>query len=159
MRDHLPEFAGKIADVDRVREIERRVEPDGAVSIVNEWWARQRLPTALSAMLKIDRFGWIDRNRWDGASGICRWTIEPCAFSEHIACRGETGFAPAMGARGARVTFVGELDIKPSLLGALSPAAPMLSGFVESIVTTIIPRNLRAVAEAAAGFGQSDSGK
>jgi hypothetical protein len=28
----------------------------------------------------------------------------------------------------------------------------MVSGFVESIVTTIIPRNLRAVVEAAAAF-------
>ena len=29
---------------------------------------------------------------------------------------------------------------------------PVLSGFLESIVTTIIPRNLRAVVEAAAAF-------
>jgi hypothetical protein len=109
-------------------------------------------------MLKIDSVSWIDRNRWDGSTGICHWSIEPGAFGEHIACRGETGFAPAMGARGSRITFAGELDIKPGLLGALGPVTPMLSGFVESIVTTIIPRNLRAVAEAAAKFGQSDSG-
>jgi hypothetical protein len=63
-----------------------------------------------------------------------------------------------MGTRGARITFAGELDIKPSLLSALGTVAPMLSGFVESIVTTIIPRNLRAVAEAASEFRQSDGG-
>lgn len=156
MRDHLPDFAGNIADIDRICEIERTIDPDGAVCIVNQWCVRQQLPAALSTMLKIDSFGWIDRNRWDESSGVCRWSIEPGGFGEHITCSGETGFVPAMGSRGTRVTFAGELDIKPSLLGALGPVAPMLSGFVESIVTTIIPRNLRAVAEAAAAFHPGD---
>ena len=159
MRDYLPDFAGNIADIDDIREIERRVDPYGAVCIVNEWSVRQRLPEALSAMLKIDRFTWIDRNRWDESRGVCGWSIEPGVFGEHIACCGETGFAPAMGGRGARVTFTGELDIKPSLLGTMGPVAPMLSGFVESIVTTIIPHNLRAVAEAAAEFRRGVSGE
>ena len=43
--------------------------------------------------------------------------------------------------------------------GSGAPVAPMLSGFVESIVTTIIPRNLRAVAEAAAEFKPHISGQ
>jgi hypothetical protein len=158
MRDHLQDFAGNIADIEDIREIERTIDPDGSVRIVNRWRVRQQLPGALSAVLRIDRFGWIDRNRWDGASGICSWTIEPDAIGEHIACSGETRFAAAMGGRGTRVTFEGELDIKPSLLGSLGSVAPMLSGLVESIVTTVIPRNLRAVAEAAAAFHRRDAG-
>jgi len=35
---------------------------------------------------------------------------------------------------------------------------PMVSGFIESIVSTMIPRNLRAVAEAAAEFSARDRG-
>ena len=31
-----------------------------------------------------------------------------------------------------------------------------MAGFVESVVTTMIPRNMRAVAEAAAEFGARD---
>ena len=46
----------------------------------------------------------------------------------------------------------GEIDIKPGLLGALGSMESMVTGFVEAIVTTIIPRNLRAVVEAAAAF-------
>ena len=57
-----------------------------------------------------------------------------------------------MAGRGTRVTFAGELDLKPGLLGSLAGIEPMVSGFIESIVTTIIPRNLRAVVEAAAAF-------
>ena len=152
IRDHLPQFAANVADIDEIREIERRIDPDGAVCIVNQWRVRQQLPAALSPVLKVDRFTWLDRNRWDQSSGTCHWSIEPAVFGEHIACRGETGFAPAMGGRGTRVTFAGELDINPGLLGTLGSFAPMLSGFIESIVTTLIPRNLRAVAEAAAEF-------
>ena len=159
MRDHLPELAGSIANIDEVREIERRTDPDGAVCIINEWCVRQQLPAALSAMLKVDKFSWLDRNRWDQSSGTCYWSIEPSTFGEHIACRGETGFASAMGGRGTRLTFAGELDIKPGLLGTLGSVAPMLSGFVESIVTTIIPRNLRAVAEAATEFKPQSHGQ
>jgi hypothetical protein len=152
MRDHLPEFAGNIADIEEIREIERRTDPDGAICVVNQWSVRQQLPATLSHMLNFDRFTWLDRNRWDLSRSACHWSIEPSAFGEHITCRGETGFAPAMGGQGTRITFVGELDISPSLLGTLTSVAPMLPGIVESIATTVIPRNLRAVAEAAAEY-------
>jgi hypothetical protein len=59
-------------------------------------------------------------------------------------------FAEAMGGQGTRVTFEGEFDLKPGLLGSLGGVESLVSGFVESVVTTIIPRNLRAVVEAAA---------
>jgi hypothetical protein len=153
MRDHLVEFAEHIADIESIRQIERTIDTDGRILIANEWSVRQVLPSALRTMLKVDKFSWIDRNRWDEATGICSWAIEPAVLADHIACSGQTHFSAAMGSRGTRVTFAGELDIKPALLAALGSLGPMLSGFIESIVTTMIPRNLRAVAEAAAEFG------
>jgi hypothetical protein len=158
MRDHLPEYAERIADIESIRQIERSIDTDGIICIVNEWSVHQTLPAALSPMLKVDKFRWTDRNRWNEANRTCSWTIEPLAFSEHIACFGETTFAAAMGGRGTRITLAGELDVRPSLLGALGSIGPMLSGFIESMATTIIPRNLRAVAEAAAEFSARDRG-
>lgn len=152
MRDHLPDFAARIADIESIHQIERRTDPDGAICIVNEWSVQQALPAALRTMLKVDSFSWIDRNRWEDAKQTCCWTIEPTVFREQIACSGETQFTPAMGGRGTRVTFVGELDVKPELLGALGSVGPLLSGFIESIATEMIPRNLRAVAEIAAEY-------
>ncbi len=50
-------------------------------------------------------------------------------------------------------SFEGALDLKPGLLGRLPGGIEkLLSGFLESIVTTVIPRNLRGVVEAAAAF-------
>ena len=158
MRDHLADFAERLADIESVRQIERTIDADGVICIVNEWSVQQTLPAGLSTMLKLDRFRWTDRNRWNEANRVCSWRIEPLAFGEHIACSGDTHFADAMGGRGTRITLAGELDIKPSLLGALGSVGPMLSSFIESIATTIIPRNLRAVAEAAAEFGRREGG-
>ncbi|HET7879282.1 MAG TPA: hypothetical protein VFL55_00240 [Acetobacteraceae bacterium] len=151
MRDHLTSLAERVDDIEEIRELQRS-DADGVVHLVNQWRMRQQIPVAVRSMLKIGDISWIDRNRWDGQAGICHWTIEPGFLAEHIACSGRTVFAEAMGGRGTRVTFAGELDVKPSLLGALGAIGPMVTGFVESIATTIIPRNFRAVAEAAVAF-------
>lgn len=152
MRDHLADFAGNLADIEAVRQIGRETGSPEVVRIANEWRARQQIPAPLRALLKVEQISWIDRNAWDAATGICSWTIEPNVFAGHIACSGQTTFADAMGGRGTRITFSGELDLKPGLLGALGSLEQTVSGFIETIVTTIIPRNLRAVAEAAAAF-------
>jgi hypothetical protein len=156
MRDHLVEVAEHIADIESICQLERTIDADGKICIVNEWTVQRALPSALSTMLKVDKFSWIDRNKWDEANQICSWTIQPAVFGEHIACSGETQFTAAMGNRGTRITFAGELDIKPALLAAVGFVGPMMAGFVESVVTTMIPRNMRAVAEAAAEFGARD---
>ena len=153
MRDHLAEFAGNVADIREIRELERHAGSDGTIDIVNEWHARQQIPAAIRAMLKIDEISWIDRNRWDPTTQTCFWAIEPRFLADHIVCRGQTGFSEAMGGRGTRLTFSGDLEIRPGLLGSLGGMERAVTGFVEAIVTTIIPRNLRAVAEAAAAFG------
>ena len=62
MRDHLVEFAGSIADIEEIRQIERTADSDGIVHIVNEWRMRQQIPAAIRSMLKIGEVGWIDRN-------------------------------------------------------------------------------------------------
>jgi hypothetical protein len=148
MRDHLVAFAGNLADIQEVRQIERTLGPDGRTHIVNEWHARQQIPAPIRSMLKIEAVSWIDRNCWDDESGTCSWRIEPSFLAGSIACSGVTSFTEAMAGRGTRVTFAGKIDLKPGLLGALGSMESTVSGFVEAI----IPRNLRAVVEAAAAF-------
>ena len=151
MRDHLPEIAPRVADIEQVRELERSTGADGAVRIVNRWQVRAVVPQAIRTMLKLHELAWIDRNTWDAANRICTWSIEPCFLTQHIACAGTTSFAPAMGGQGARVTFEGMLELKLGFL-PLGGIEKLVTGFVESVATTIIPRNLRAVVEAAAVY-------
>jgi len=154
MRDHLMDFSGRIADIEEIRQIERTVSADGVVHIVNQWRVRQSVPAMLRSVLKTDELSWIDRNCWDATTYTCSWTIEPDFLTDYIACSGQTIFVAAMAGNGARVTFEGELDLKPGMLGgSLGSAETLLSGILESIVTTEIPRNFRSVIEAAATFG------
>lgn len=153
MRDHLVDFSGRIADIEEVREIDRTVDVDGMVHIVNAWRVQQQLPAVVRAVLKTDEISWIDRNTWDSRTYTCAWTIEPNFLREHITCFGKTSFVAAMGGQGTRVIFEGELDLDQSVLRAsLGSAEKLLAGSIESIVATAIPRNLRGVVEAAADF-------
>ena len=88
MRDHLVEFAGSIADIQEIRQIERTADSNGMVHIVNEWRMRQQIPAAIRSMLKIGDLGWIDRNNWNAVTGTCSWTIEPSFLGDYIACSG-----------------------------------------------------------------------
>jgi hypothetical protein len=153
MRDHLVDFAGQIADIKSIRQIERTATANGVVHIVNEWCVQQQVPALIRPIVKTSELSWIDRNTWDANTHICSWTIEPQFLTEHISCSGQTGFTAAMAGQGTRVTFEGGLDLKPGLLGgAFTGAETLLAGFLESIVTTVIPHNLRSIVEAAATF-------
>jgi hypothetical protein len=153
MRDHLVDLSPKIADIEEIRQLDRSVDANGAVHIVNHWRVRHQVPPVIRSILKTGDLSWIDRNTWDATTFTCSWTIEPDFLTEYIACAGHTVFASAMAGQGARVTFAGGLDLKPGLLGGpLAGIEKLASGFLESIVTTVIPRNLRGVVEAAAAF-------
>lgn len=151
MRDRLPALASSLADVEQIEELERSEMPDSVV-VTNRWHARQAIPTFLQSRLGASSISWIDRARWFEERHLCTWTIEPTIGDGAITCSGATSFAPAMGGRGTRAMFEGELDIAPEYLSGLVGAfqAPV-KAFVETIATSIIPANFRAVAEAAAG--------
>jgi len=150
MRDRLPELGTSLDDIESIAVIEREELGPGSVRLVNEWRSSQRIPAGLRGRLGISDLSWLDRNLWDDASHCCTWVIEPTALTEHVRCEGSTRYEPAMGGRGTRVTFAGTFDLES---GALATFAGSLqrpaSAFIESIATTVIPRNVRKVIEAA----------
>jgi hypothetical protein len=158
MRDRLPELAAGIVDVESVQQLERRDDGDGIVRITNRWRSSQTIPPLVRPILRTDQASWVDRNAWDIRTLTCAWSIEPDFLAEYLSCTGETTFAETMAGRGTRVTFAGTLELKPGLMEALGSLAAIGPGFIESIVTSAIPRNLRAVAEAAAAFGADPEG-
>lgn len=153
VRDRLPELVPRLDDVAAVTVIERtEVGPD-QVRLVNEWRAEQRIPDAVARVVQSNDIGWIDHNEWDGTTHVCRWSIEPNVFPEHITCSGATSYTEAMGGRGSRVTFEGTFELAPGALSGFASALERpISAFVETMVTTLIPKNARNVIEAAASL-------
>jgi len=151
VRDHLPELASQLDDIESVEVLEREETGGGRVRLVNRWRSTQTIPSMLRDRLGASEVSWVDRNEWDGASRVCTWTIEPSLLRDSIHCAGTTTYQRAMGGRGTRVTFAGEFEFAPGALRSIAgPLERPLAAFIESIVKTLIPRNLRRVMEAAA---------
>jgi hypothetical protein len=149
IRDRMPELVPMLDDVASIAVVERHEDGDGTVQLVNEWWAQVNLPAALRSVIKPEHLGWTDRAVWDEAGRECRWSIEPFFLPEAVRCAGTTRYEPAIGGRGTRITFAGNIDIDAAKLGTI-PAAfgwPVATA-VEMLVTTIIPRNFRKTTEA-----------
>lgn len=151
MRDRLPELARDLSDIESVTELSRRKEGSSRTFIDNEWRVRYQLPAFARSFLGTSGLGWIDRNTWNDDTNTCDWTIEPFFMRDQISCSGRTVFGPAMGGQGSRVVLEGSLDLNEGFarmrLGAVTRP---LSGVVETIVTTALPKNFRGVLEAAA---------
>lgn len=150
IRDRLSEIGEALYDIETIEELERRTETDG-VHIVNRWHARQRVPSLLRERLAVDEISWIDRAVWFDDGTGCDWSIEPSFGGGDITCAGSTRFTEAMGGRGVRVRFDGQLDMAPGFLAAIAgPFHGPVKMLVETIATTLIPKNLRTAAEIAA---------
>jgi hypothetical protein len=156
MRDHLSEFAHRLADIDTVTERGRKLEEDGCTAVLNEWKLRYQAPDAIKKLLGSSELGWMDHGRWQNF--VCNWSIEPFFLKGQINCKGRTTFEPAMGGQGARITLEGEFEIRQgAFLGTASVIEKPLLGFVESIVTGVLPNNLRSVVEAASLFADGSA--
>jgi len=146
MRDHLPEIAVNVDDVESVRLESRTETADGSTIITNIWQARPKLPALLAARLKPEMFRWTDRAEWSQRDHTCRWQIDPHYFGGRIACHGSTRYDPAMGGRGTRLTFTSEFRLgqngKP---GALEDV--VLRG-AESLLQGLIPKNFQKIVTA-----------
>lgn len=157
VRDRLPELAPMIDDLESVALREREALAPGELRLVNEWRAKQRVPEPLRRALRADAIGWIDRNVWRDGERRCDWEIEPYVLADRIRCEGCTLYEPALGGRGSRVTFEGRFELAAGALAELAgPLERPLAAFVESIVTILIPRNLRKVLEAAGSLAVAD---
>jgi uncharacterized membrane protein len=150
MRDRLSELPPLVDDIESIRVLERHAE-NGKVRLLNEWRSSQSVPVFLQASLGASTIEWLDHNEWDNTARQCRWRIEPNVLRDHIRCEGKTSFEPAMGGRGTRVTIEGAFNLAPGAVRALTgPFEQAVTSFVESIVSTMIPRNFRKILEAAA---------
>lgn len=149
VRDLMSKVAPSLEHVERIDMVRRIETPDGGIALVNEWRVNPTLPPALGKVVTKDKLGWLDHAEWEADLSACRWRIEPYFMGEAIDCRGVTRFEPAMGGRGTRAQFEGQLDIDPSALLSVPLAwrAPASSA-VEMLIGTIIPRNFRKTVEA-----------
>jgi hypothetical protein len=156
VRDRLPEIVPLIDDIESVRLQSRQQRPDGAVHLVNIWKARPKLPAIAANYLKPDMLVWTDRAEYRLRTYECFWRIEPHFLAERIQCSGVTRYEPAMGGRGTRVTFEGNLELSlHNLPGVPSILEGALASGIEAFVSALVPRNFRKLTDAIGQFLES----
>jgi hypothetical protein len=153
VRDLICRIGPSLENVEKISAVSRVERLDGSTAVVNEWRVNPALPAGLDGVVTRDMLGWLDYGEWSADLTACNWRVEPFFMSEAIRCRGGTRFEPAMGGRGTRAVFEGELDIDPAALASLQPAwrAPA-SLAIEFLIGTLIPKNFRKTVEAVASL-------
>ena len=92
---------------------------------------------------------WTDSANWKEKEKIIDWEIHSHHYYEELYCKGATAFERAMGGKGCKLTFSGELEWKGKVLSmSLGMFDSSLAKGVESILSQIIPSNLRKITDA-----------
>ncbi|HEX9372345.1 MAG TPA: hypothetical protein VF897_15125 [Roseiflexaceae bacterium] len=153
IRDRLPELVPFLDDIESITVLERAEDADGVVRLVNLWKANPRLPAPLASAIPPAALTWIDRAEWRPRSHECHWRIELQCLPERAQYAGLTSYVAAIGGRGTRITFEGQLDVPERGLAASSPLIEgALAKGVESVVTTMIPQNFLKLTQALSTF-------
>lgn len=149
MRDRLPETVPFLDNIAAITQVRREEPAEGSVRLINLWRADVKIPGAIQSIVDPSNLSWLDRAEWFEASNKCQWSIEPQFFTDHIRCAGNTHFEPALGGQGTRITFEGELEITVGNIAGL-PAfmQATVSKAMESLVTSLIPKNFRKITDA-----------
>jgi hypothetical protein len=153
VRDRLAEIVPLIDDIESVTTETREQGRDGTVRLVNIWKAKPKLPAIAAKHVQSDRLAWTDRAEYRPRTFECVWSIEPHFLPDSIKCSGVTRYEQAMGGRGTRVTFEGDLELAlRNLSGVPSILEGPLSGAVETFVSVLVPKNFRKLIEAVGQF-------
>jgi len=146
IRDRLPEMVPYLDDVAMIIQDHRSEEDDGSLQLINIWEADIKIPGMLESMIDPSSLSWTDRAKWLEDKNECHWSIEPHFFPDRTRCSGTTYYEPAIGGRGTRITFTGELEVNtkniPGLPAVMESTATRT---LESLITSLIPKNFRKV--------------
>jgi hypothetical protein len=156
IRDRLPDLVHFLDDIEEVTVQSRAERPDGTVELVNIWQAKPNLPALVSNHLKPEMFAWTDQAEYRAGTYECHWRLEPHFFSKRIQCSGVTRYESALGGRGTRVTFDGNIDLSiQGLPGVPALLEGTVASAVESFLTVLVPKNFRKLTAAVEKFLES----
>ena len=150
VRDRLPDLVASMDDIEKVVVAERIDLDDGKIGLTNEWHAKMRVPDILEARSRrkpsvgpIAMSGTRPSGCADGPSSPGCCAVASTAQAKLVTSRRLAG--------AARAFCEGTFDLAQGALSGFAGAlVSPLTPFIESIVTILIPKNLRKVIEAAA---------
>ena len=152
MRDYFPDIAELVDEVDSITVQSRIPGKSGVLQVINIWKADPPLPDVIVKYIKPEMLSWTDTALWDEQTKICNWTIDSHYFKEKMDCKGFTQFESALGGRGCRLTFQGNIYWDGEIPLSLGIMDSMVSKTVESILSKMVPNNFRKITSGVESF-------
>jgi hypothetical protein len=152
VRDRLSELVPLMEDMESITQLSREEQADGIVCLDNLWQARPLPLLRQSPHIKPEMFAWVDHAEWHPQSHTCRWRIESKFLPDALQCQGVTSYELAIGGRGTRVTFEGQLGLKSAGLEGIPFLDASLLNTFEMLASSVIPKNMRKLTEAVEAF-------
>jgi hypothetical protein len=137
LRDHLPELAAYLPNIESITVQDRSEPAAGEVKLVNYWKAaKTEVPVVARAFLDPAKLAWIDRAHWTEADWSNQWAIEVSFMKERVTCKGRSLYlAKDEKSTEVRIEGVLELDLKGLLPGLIARrAAPVVESFVVGLI-------------------------
>lgn len=146
MQYRLPEIAVQVDDIAEIVGLEHLITETGHNKVINVWKAAPPLPDFLKNMVQPDMLTWTDSAEWNPDSRNCFWNIESHYFREKMICSGVTTYHPALGGKGCRLSFEGELKWHAGALNSI-----VMQG-MDTVLGSLIPSNFRKLSAAVEVF-------
>lgn len=137
LRDHLPELAAYLTNIEYIQRQGRTELAEGGVELTNLWQAaKTEVPMVARAVLDPAKLSWLDTSRWEPAKWSNTWSMKVSFMQERVTCHGVTSYHErGDGGTDARIDGVLELDLKGMLPGLLARrAAPKIEAFVINLI-------------------------
>ena len=93
MRDHMPELAEHMPNVDSIVVQEREDDGSGVVRLVNRWnAAATEIPAMARPFIDSSQVYWLDHATWSDGDYACQWRLEMGFMGDRITCVGTTSY-------------------------------------------------------------------
>ena len=93
MRDHMPELAEYMPNVDSIEVTERHEPSDGVIKLVNRWnAAATEIPAVARPFIDASSVFWLDHATWKRDDNACDWRLEMGFMADRVDCTGRTSY-------------------------------------------------------------------
>ena len=158
MRDHMPELAEYMPNVDSIDVESREASSDGRVHLVNRWnAAATEIPAVARPFVDQSDVYWLDHAVWDENTHACQWRLEMGFMGDRIECTGSTSYH-VVDDQNAEMRIRGtlKLDLKglvPRLLLGKATSA------VEKFVGKLVEPNFEKTSNALTAYLRAQDGQ
>lgn len=152
MLNHFPLIGDHVDDIESIVN-EREVQlSNGSIKMVNIWTANPPLPDVISRFIKPEMLVWTDTAVWDKQEMICNWTIHSHYFKNNMVCSGFTKFDSAIGGKGSRLSFEGNIEFSKDFSLLTGIMDKMVSKTIESVISKMVPNNFQKITAAVGNY-------